>query len=291
MKKELLVMGLCLNFSSLSWGTEAGGGAYANGAEGFMTGYLPPPGNYFVNYNTFYSADSFKHSSPVFDDFQVSTFASIARFIHVTDIQVWGGDWAMHAFLAYADVNVKNLGGNHQRNKGMGDLIINPFAIGWHLGNWNVVAGVDMYLPTGSYDKKSLANIGRNYITLEPLVVFTYLSSDGYEFSMKTMFSRNFENNATHYRSGNELHADFVAGKHIGAWALGVGGFAYQQVSGDSGEGAVIGSFKGRAMGLGPQVAYTAKNGMNIAARFQHEFNVKNRSEGDKFWLNFSVPL
>ncbi|MGO4003379.1 SphA family protein [Pseudomonas fluorescens] len=284
-------MSFGLVLSQVAWGTEAGGGAYANGAEGFLTGYLPPPGTYLVNYNTLYSANSFKNSSPVFDDFEVATFASIARLIHVTDKKILGGNWAMHAFLVYADVNVKNLAGNSQRQRGIGDLIIDPIAIGWHLGNWNVVVGVDMYLPTGNYDKNDLANIGRNYVTLEPLVDFTYLNDQGYEFSMKTMFGFNFENNATNYRSGNELHADFVAAKHVGQWAFGVGGYAYQQVSGDSGEGAIFGDFKGRAMALGPQVAYTAKNGVNIAARFQHEFDVKNRPEGDKLWLNFTLPL
>lgn len=95
-------------------------------------------------------------------------------------------------FLVYADVNVKNLGGFHQSNNGIGDLIIDPFAIGWHWGGWHMVAGVDMYLPTGSYDKNDLANIGRNYVTLEPLLVFTCLNPEGYEFPMKTMLSYNF---------------------------------------------------------------------------------------------------
>lgn len=290
-KNKLLVMSFGLALSHLAWGTEGGGGAYANGAEGFMTGYLPPPGTYLVDYNTFYSASSFKNPSPVFDDFQVATFANIARVIHVTDKKILGGDWAMHAFLVYADVNVKNLAGNSQRKGGMGDLIIDPFALGWHFGDWNFVVGVDFFLPTGSYKKNDLSNIGRNYVSIEPLVGFTYLNASGYEFSMKTMFDYNFENEATNYRSGNELHADFVAAKHVGQWAFGVGGYAYQQVSGDSGKGAVFGDFKGRAMALGPQLAYMAKNGMSVAARFQHEFDVQNRPEGNKLWLNIALPL
>lgn len=291
MYKKLAFISCSLVLSNMAWGTESGGGAYPNGAEGFMTAAMPPPGNYLISYNTLYTADSFKNASPVFDDFKVSTLASVARLIHVTDKKILGGNWGMHAFLVYADVNVKNVGGNSQRQRGMGDLIIDPFALGWHVGDWHFVAGVDIYLPTGSYDKKDLANIGRNYVTLEPLVGFTYRNLAGYEFSMKTMFDYNFENRATDYRSGNELHADFVAARHIGPWSLGVGGYAYQQVSGDSGKGAVLGDFKGRAMALGPQVAYTAQNGVSLSARFQHEFNVLNRPEGDKFWLNLSVPL
>ncbi len=34
--------------------TEGGGGAYPNGVEDFMSGALPPPGTYFLNYLTYY---------------------------------------------------------------------------------------------------------------------------------------------------------------------------------------------------------------------------------------------
>ena len=43
--------------------TEGGGGAYANGAEDFMSGALPPPGNYFINYLTYYTTSKFKGSN------------------------------------------------------------------------------------------------------------------------------------------------------------------------------------------------------------------------------------
>lgn len=291
MYKQLAVMGVGLVLSHLTWGTEGGGGAYANGSEGFLTAYLPPPGTYLVNYNTFYSANSFKNPSPVFDDFKVASFASIARLIHVTDQKILGANWAMHAFLVYADVDVKNLNGGHQQKRGVGDFIFDPIALGWHFGNWHVITGVDVYVPTGSYNKNDLANAGRNYLTLEPVVAFTYLNPAGYEFSMKTMFDYNFENRATRYRSGNELHADFVAAKHVGQWAFGMGGYAYQQLTGDSGAGALFGDFKGRAYALGPQVAYTAKNGINVSVRLQHEFDVVNRPEGEKYWINLSLPL
>ncbi|WP_028239621.1 SphA family protein [Stutzerimonas azotifigens] len=271
--------------------SEGGGGAYANGSEGFMTGALPPPGTYLVSYNMLYTADDFANANPVFDDFKVETKATILRAIHVTEKKILGGNWAMHAFLVYADVDVKNLGGASQNHGGMGDFIFNPLAIGWHYGNWHWVAGVDVYLPTGRYDKDDLANVGRNYVTLEPLFGFTYRNPAGYEFSMKTMFDHNYENEDTDYRSGNELHADFVAAKHFGNWAVGVGGYVYKQVGGDSGEGASLGDFKGRATALGPQFSYSTASGLNIAGRYQHEFDVLNRPEGDKLWLNIAIPL
>jgi hypothetical protein len=271
--------------------TEGGGGAYANGSEGFMTGALPPPGNYLVLYNTYYEASSFANPATPFKNFSVQTSATILRAIHVTNTRILGGDWAMHAFLVYADVNVKNLAGSSQHRGGMGDFIFDPLAIGWHQGDWHWLTGLDIYLPTGSYDKANLANSGRHYTTLEPLFGFTYRNAAGYEFSMKTMFDYNTRNNATDYRSGNELHADFVAARHWGNLALGLGGYVYRQVSADSGSGATLGAFEGRAIGLGPQLSYTNAAGLNIAGRWQREFRVENRPLGNKLWINLSLPL
>lgn len=289
--QSLMIASALLATGNAVQATEGGGGAYANGSEGFMTGAVPPPGNYLVSYNTFYTADRFAHSAPVFDDFKLAVSATVLRAIHVSDRQILGGNWAMHAFLVYADVNVKNLGGAHQQREGMGDFIFDPLAIGWHAGNWHWVTGVDIYLPTGRYDSDALANPGRHYTTLEPLFGVTYLDPAGYEFSIKTMFDYNFENRATDYRSGNELHADFVAARHLGAWSVGLGGYVYRQVSDDRGDGAVLGGFRGRANALGPQLAYTWRQGITLAGRYQHEFDARNRPEGDKLWINFALPL
>ncbi|NYT71990.1 transporter [Halomonas sp. QX-2] len=284
----LLVL-LVLGQSAMA--TEGGGGAYANGSEGFMTGAMPPPGNYLVSYNTFYTADNFANDNPAFDNFSVESTATILRAIHVSERQILGGNWAMHALLVAADVDVNMGSGAQQNRSGMGDFIFNPLAIGWHSGNWHWIAGMDIYLPTGRYDRDALANIGRNYVTLEPLFAFTYRNPKGYEFSMKTMFDHNFENKDTQYQSGHELHADFVAARHVGNWGAGIGGYVYRQVSSDSGEGAAFGDFKGRAIALGPQFSYTSTAGFNIQGRYQHEFDVRNRPEGSKFWLNISLPL
>ena len=65
--------------------TEGGGGAYGNGSEAFLSGALPPPGNYLVNYNTWYSANKFENDNPAFRNFKVDTYATILRYIHVTN--------------------------------------------------------------------------------------------------------------------------------------------------------------------------------------------------------------
>ena len=53
---------------------------------------------------------------------------------------------------------------------------------------------------------------------------------------------------------------------------MGLVGYFYQQVTGDSGSGATLGEFKSRVVGIGPQVA-------------------KNRPDGWNVWLSLLIPL
>ncbi|WP_421865165.1 transporter [Parvibaculum sp.] len=68
----------------------------------------------------------------------------------------------------------------------------------------------------------------------------------------------------------------------------------YQQVSGDSGAGAVIGNFEGRVTALGPVFTYSFQLGslpVSSEWKYFHEFDTRNRVEGDDGFVNFSMPL
>jgi Putative MetA-pathway of phenol degradation len=60
--------------------------------------------------------------------------------------------------------------------------------------------------------------------------------------------------------------------------AAGVGGYFYQQITGDSGSGATLGPFRGRVAGVGPLLSYTVKvdkQEVTLSGRWFHEFDVK----------------
>lgn len=286
---SVLASAFACTLSGAALATEGGGGAYANGAESFMTGALPPPGFYALSYNQYYTAGEFKNDAPPFADFDLTVAATIFRAVYVTDVSILGGTWAMHAFLPFAKVDV-DMGPASDSASGLGDIIIDPFIVGWHFGEFHLITGLDIYLPTGAYDKNDLANVGRNYTTFTPVLAATWLNAEGYEASFKLMYDINTENTATDYTSGDELHADFILAKHWGPLAVGLGGYAYKQVTGDSGAGAVLGDFKGQAVGLGPQLSYGAGN-LQVTAKYQSEFAVENKPEGDKFWLNLTLAF
>ena len=276
----------CLTFglSATSHATEGGGGAYANGIEGFGAGMLPPPGTYFLNYVNIYSARDFENSY-IPSDFKLNVTANVFRLVHMTKQQVLGGSWGMQVILPviYMDAT---MAGRNQSNTGLGDIVIDPIMLAYHSKNLHYAFGLDIVVPTGEYKSTDLANLGRNYWTFEPVFAATYLNNDGCEASIKLMYDFNTRNSDTDYRSGQELHADYTLAKKFNALTAGIGGYFYKQVTGDSGSGAGLGDFKGRAFALGPQIKYDYKN-MAFSAKYQHEMLVKNKPEGDKLWFNF----
>ncbi len=285
----LSILLFCHTEIDKAWATEGGGGAYPNGAEDFMAGAVPPPGTYFINYFTYYTAGAFKDNegNDAIPDFDLKVIANTFRILHVTKMEVLGANWGFHAFLPIVNVDVILPVGSESKT-GVGDIIIDPFILAWHLEHLHFVAAMDIYMPTGSYDKDRLANIGRNYWTFEPIFAFTYLSKSGFEVSAKLMYDFNTKNEDTDYKSGQEFHFDYTLGMKLKEISFGVGGYFYQQVTKDEINGQTIepNGNKGRAFAVGPQIKYDYKN-MSFILKYQKEMFVENRPEGDKLWFKF----
>jgi hypothetical protein len=64
-------------------------------------------------------------------------------------------------------------------------------------------------------------------------------------------YNYNTENTDTDYQTGQEVHVDVMVNRFLSeTLAIGIHGFYLQQVTGDSGDGAILGSFKGEAAGV-----------------------------------------
>ncbi len=283
------------SFPAPAYATEGGGGAYPNGAEDFMAGALPPPGTYFLNYVDYYHASSLKdnHGDRLVPDFDLDVAVNVFRLVHVTKLEVLGANWAIHAFLPIMHMDVDATIGDgtigRDDKTGLGDVIVDPFILGWHFKNVHVITGLDVYVPVGSYDEDDLANTGRNYWTFEPVAAVTYLADNGIELSGKFMYDFNLENPDTNYRSGQEFHVDYTAGYHVDkSLAVGIGGYYYYQTTDDELDGDKVepDGFKGRVVAVGPQASYCYKN-MAFTLKWQKEFEARNRPEGNNFWVKF----
>ncbi|EJN23328.1 protein involved in meta-pathway of phenol degradation [Pseudomonas sp. GM78] len=273
--------------------TENGGSSYPMGSENYMSGAMPPPGLYSQFFANHYEADSLRDNSgdkvPV--DFRVRANAIAPRLIWVTEQQVFGGSLAFHAIAPLVDLKVE-LNGQSQSKQGLGDMIFGP-ALGFHHSEkLHSILALDFIAPTGEYDKNDLANLGRNYWVIEPVLAVSYIDPDGLNIDAKTMYDFNLRNKDTDYRSGQELHMDYAVGWGLGnGWVVGVGGYIYHQTTDDRQDGETIKNNKGKVFAIGPSVKYTSDKGWFLTAKWQQESQVRNRAEGDAYWVKLTVPF
>ncbi len=168
--------------------------------------------------------------------------------------------------------------------------------IGWNSGffHWKLSGMVN--IPVGSYAKADLVNMGFNRWAADVTGAMTYLNTtNGLELSLAPGITFNGENPDTRYKTGTEFHVEGAAMKHFSkSFALGVTGYHYRQITGDSGAGAVLGSFKGRVSAIGPNLTYNFQIGkvpVLTSFRFLHEFDAKNRLAGNAAIFTLTVPL
>jgi hypothetical protein len=67
-----------------------------------------------------------------------------------------------------------------------------------------------------------------------------------FQFNGSAGVTFNFENTETDYKTGNEFHFEWAIGREFATrLVLGIVGYDYRQLTGDSGAGALIGPLKG----------------------------------------------
>jgi hypothetical protein len=301
-KNRAIVTFLFLSFLALAAFAKEGGDQYPNGAENWFAGAAPPPGSYFINYSGYYGGRLKDGSgqnvllnggTPLVNaTFNAFRFAAITRF------KLLGADYGAHLIvpLVYQSVN---LNGRSSEAK-VGDVIVNPLILGWHHPQWHAIAAVDVFLPTGYYDQNDArVSIGANYYGFDPLFAVSYMPKSGWEASGKFMYNIKTTNRATNYHSGQEFHADYAAGRHIGGWMAGATGYALRQVTNDTAGGTIEAAStgmwdagrKGQVLAIGPSLGYSNRNHITLMADWQHETLVRNRFGGDKFWIKMIVPV
>jgi hypothetical protein len=174
-----------------------------------------------------------------------------------------------------------------------GDLA--PFAeLLWNHGVNNYIAYVTGNIPVGDYDPLRLPNIGLGHGAIDAGGGYTYFNqASGNEFSGVAGFTYNFQNPDTQYRSGIDFHFDWGASHYLTKQVfVGIAGYAYQQITDDSGQNPTLGGFRSRVFGVGPQLGYNFPVGDmqgSLSLRGYGEFGAANRPSGWNTWLTFTI--
>lgn len=176
---------------------------------------------------------------------------------------------------------------------GSGDLY--PLGtLKWNRGVHNFMAYSMGNLPVGAYDPDRLANLGLGHAALDAGGGYTYFDKQN-EFSAVVGATYNWKNSDTDYQNGIDGHLDWSASHFVTPQThLGLVGYVYRQLTGDSGSGAVLGDFKSRVSAVGPQIGHFFSVGQDhwyANLKGYYEFDAQNRAEGWNLWLSLDIPL
>ena len=254
---------------------EGGSGHYMPGAMSSFVDGTPTAPTFGARYNFLYYDGSIGEPIPIAGlspaNVNATTYASGLTMFWRPKIELADGlSYAMSATIPYVWLEVSaNLGPKPVSSSvnGLGDIVLLPVQLNYAVcRDFHLDFRFGIYAPTGDYEVGRLANTSKNFWTFEPTLGLLYFGQkNGFEASVFTGMDFNTENQDTHYQSGDQFHVDGTLAQHFklagGLAGVGVAGFWYDQVTGDSGSGATFGKFEGRTTGVGPVISYVTKIG------------------------------
>ena len=206
---------------------------------------------------------------------------------------VLGGQLALGVATAAGRAWAQIAGGFEDSRWGFNDVV--PSAVlRWNAGVHNYMVYAQTEITTGTYDPLRLANFGIGHGGIDSGAGYTYFDpKTGYEFSAVAGLTYNSRNTHTDIQSGIDAHIDFAASKFL--WKdlhVGLVGYYFQQLTGDSNQPFDLGDFRGRVAAAGPQIGYLFPAGDlqgYVNLKGFREFAVENRPEGWNVWLTLAL--
>lgn len=288
--------------SQQAMAAESGFSNFLQGGYGdFAVAVAPEPGWYLRNDLFLFSGDAQATTTDGSQTLQADASAELnylsAAFVGKETL--FGGRFSAGAYLPLnivdADVLQTTSAGTFDigsRDTGVGDAVVIPASLYWSHGNFHVNVYEAITVPSARYVGEKTANTGRGVWSFDTIAAVTHLDLErGIELSAVGGFLINSVNKETDYRTGIEVHGHVMLNKLLTpTFAVGIHGYHYQQVTGDSGSGAVFGDFKSRSTGVGPALLWQPKSAagkVSLIAKWLHDVDGANRFTGDQ--VVFSV--
>jgi hypothetical protein len=296
MKRAPLAAGLCLA-AAPALGAEGAASHYLPGAGGDMLLAVPPePGLTVANTVWWQSGEVGRAvlGGEARAGLDLDVVLNLAAASYTFAEPVLGGRYTVAALVPFgrADLSASltGPGGGKIDRSGdrfdLSDAAFVPVQLNWNTGAFSWEVSHAIVAPTGSFDPDRAINLGRNYWSFDTAAAVTWFDPEGgREISLAPGIMLNTENPDTDYRTGAEFHMDFTATQFLSpSFAVGLRGYWYQQVTGDSGSGAKLGDFKSESVGVGPGFLWTPPVGrgrLSILGKWMRDVHAENRFESD----------
>jgi hypothetical protein len=143
-------------------------GSHTPGDYGVQSGSQPSPGFYAALFYLRYDADTIKDrdgntvrpAPNVPGSLAVSTVAPVAWY--VSKAKVLGANYGAMVVLALANASIEAPAFALGQTIGtsVSDLLVRPVDLGWQTPRADVAAGLQIYVPTGRYERGGSENVG-----------------------------------------------------------------------------------------------------------------------------------
>ncbi|WP_324747609.1 SphA family protein [Pseudomonas veronii] len=279
-------------FATTAHATENGGLMYPLGVNTVAAGVYPGPGETWLqNYTAIYRSRTFTdaHGNSVVPRFKADVFVNATRIFHSWDAKVGPFELLSGTVLSLYHTRTGS-DSDYERDTALGDIELQPLYFGYTSldKTFTSYTGIDVYVP-------SKTDVSNNYYSFNPTTYMTWFPSPKLELSAAVGVEFHTRNRDTKYKSGTVFVTDLGMGykpsNELPGLSIGLGGYVVSQISDDKVDGAAVnGGFRQKGYGIGPQLSYSGSWGA-VAVKWQRELKTENRSEGNKFWIQFMVPF
>jgi len=306
-------------FAVSGWASELG--HFSPGLMNIRDFILPAPGNYYIQYNLYYAADTLKdkngnsvNSIPVGGetiniDVDVDSWVVAPTFVHVTEKKILGADYACLVSQPFGNTSfqaalelatIPGLGTEIDESTfGIGDTYVRPLWLGWNFAQADIGAAYGLYIPIGRYDAGSADNVGVGMWTHEFMVNGAYYIDEerGTALTMAGTYEIHHEKKDIDITPGSHFTLNYGVSQLLPVneeflSEVGIAGFGQWQVTKDRGSDATNKNVKDQVYGLGLQAGliYFPWNGQ-MTFKWMHEFEAEDRFEGDFYTLTAALPF
>jgi hypothetical protein len=297
LSRSFLAICLTLCASGGAKASEYAFSSYGLGGAAFGAGVTPPPGTYVTAVTGFYSGEiggAVNFGNVTLNaGAKVEGFTSAANILYVPQRKVFGGNLGLSVTVPVGHVDLDATVGitpgpvvsRSVDGWGLGD-VVSKAQLGWTSGEFSHTVYLQAVAPTGRWDPGFSPIVGLHRPGIDTGWAFTWADKRSkLQVNGAAGVTFNFENTETDYRSGNEFHFEWAVGLECTkGLVIGIVGYDYRQLTGDSGAAATLGSFKGSVDAIGAGLSYTTligKTPLVLNLRHYHEFNADNRFEGN----------
>ncbi len=263
-------------------------GSYATySVTTLRAGIAPPPGTVVLeNGSVFYSSDKFVDSSGnTFETPTTNVYVNRTTIGYVVPgLEILGADFFPAVFPILSDQVIRPVPGS-ERELQLGDIIVQPVALGWHAGVWHALASYNLFIPTGRFEAGASNNTGKGLYSHMLSGAVTWLQEVQFPWiaTAQVRYEIYGRQKTTDIRPGQVMTIELAGGKELlEGLDLAISGALSFQTTEESGSPPGTDTSKYRYAGLGPEVHWRPASlpGAQVSLRAYFEFGARNTSQG-----------